>query len=353
LSGTGQASFTLPYSARNMTISFSALSFRSPDSTRYRYRLEGLDTNWHSADSNQRTISYAVLPPGDFTLIVQAATTRGDWNMPGAGLKIMVLPPWWDTWWFYGTMFALSVTALATLYRYRVAKVAAQYRIRLEERVGERNRVARDLHDTLIQSFQGLTFRLQAARHLLPMHPEEAARMLDLVLEKSDDAIIEGRSAVQALRDTKGIDANLVEAVRTVGQELASVASVVPSPVFRLDLSGRPTDIQPNVQEEVYRITSEALRNAFKHAGASLIKCEFDYDGSGLKIRVCDDGLGIVCGSHDRAGKRWGMAGMKERAEKIGADLAIESIPGKGTSVELTLKARPGFPWTRWWRWQS
>lgn len=353
LSGTGQASFTLPYSTRNMTISFSALSFRSPDSTRYRYRLEGLDTNWHSADSNQRTISYAVLPPGDFTLTVQAATTRGDWNMPGAGLKIMVLPPWWDTWWFYGTTFALPVAALATLYRYRVAKVAAQYRIRLEERVGERNRVARDLHDTLLQSFQGLTFRLQAARHLLPKQPEEAARMLDLVLEKSDDAIIEGRNAVQALRDTKGIDTNLVEAVRTVGQELASAASVVPSPAFRLDLSGRPTDIRPNVQEEVYRITSEALRNAFKHAGASLIKCQFDYDASGLKIRVCDDGLGIVRGAYDRAGKRWGMAGMKERAEKIGADLAIESTPGEGTSVELTLKARPGFPWKRWWRWQS
>jgi signal transduction histidine kinase len=252
-----------------------------------------------------------------------------------------VLPPWWSTWWFrLAALIALCAT-LAALYRYRLAKVSAQYRIRLEERINERNRLARELHDTLLQTFQGLIFRMQAARHMLPGRPGEAGRMLDLVLDKSDEAIIEGRNAVQALRDpTQGDD--VIGSVKRLGEELAKVASGTID--FSVKIFGRPMNFDPSIQHEIVRIVCEALRNAFKHSGASTIECVFAFSDADLRVRVHDNGVGLgdKNGAAPGAKKCWGIRGMRERAEKIGADLVIKSSAGFGTSVELSVGSQTG-----------
>lgn len=342
-SGDQPGAVTLPYNDRDMTVSFSALSYRSPETTRYRYKLMGFDNEWHAATSDQRSISYAALPAGTFTLRVQAATTRGNWNMPGASLQIVVLPPWWQSWWARLAVIGILLAGLVSLYRYRVAKVAAQYSIRLEERISERNRLARDLHDTLLQSFQGLIYRLQAVRHSLPHQPAAAAAMLDVVLDKGDEAIIEGRNAVQALRDSTHADFDIVAAVRSEAEELAKL-NPSNAASFKFNVYGQPFDLDPKVRDDVYRIILEALRNAFRHAGASSIDCEFIFTDADLRIQVRDDGSGIrsSAGEDGTSTKRWGLAGMKERAEKIGAHLLIESHSGKGTKIELVVKGSRG-----------
>ena len=191
---------TLSHEQDVFAIEFSALSFRSPATNRYRYMLEGLDQQWHEVGSDRRLVSYTTLPPNVYRFRVQAATSRGPWSEPGKTLSIEILPPWWSTWWFrtmYGAAFLLAVFAA---YDYRLRRIAQQYNMRLEERVGERTRIARELHDSLLQGFQGLMFRLQAVRNLLPGRPTDAMVALDSALDRGDEAIAEGRDAVHDLR---------------------------------------------------------------------------------------------------------------------------------------------------------
>ena len=332
---------TLPYNRNQLAVSFAALSYKSPDTMKFRYMLSGLDGQWHRAGDNERTISYAALPSGTFTLMIQASTGMGEWVAPGTELHIVVLPPWWSTWWFRLAALIAVCATLAALYRYRLAKVSAQYRIRLEERINERNRLARELHDTLLQTFQGLIFRTQAARHMLPGRPGEAGRMLDLVLDKSDEAIIEGRNAVQALRDpTQGDD--VIGSVKRLGEELAKAASGTTD--FSVKIFGRPMNFDPSIRHEIVRIVCEALRNAFKHSGASTIECVFAFSEADLRVLVRDDGVGLgdKNGVAPGAKKCWGIRGMRERAEKIGADLVIKSSAGFGTTVELSVGSQTG-----------
>ncbi|MBB3452778.1 signal transduction histidine kinase/ligand-binding sensor domain-containing protein [Rhizobium sp. BK313] len=334
----------LLYDASHINVSFAALSFRSPESTKYRYRLAGLDSNWHPLNADQRSISYATLPTGKFELIVQAATGRGSWSSPGASLQIEVLPPWWRTTWFYTVSAALVLAGLGSTYRYHIRSVAADYNIRLEERINERNRVARELHDTLLQSFQGLIFRMQAVRQMLPTRPKEAADILDSILERSDEAIVEGRNAIQSLREANLTDVDLSQAIRSIGEILSAESRATPRPRYRHHVTGDPMDLSPKIREEAHRIVGEALRNAFKHSGATLIECVIQYSISGLSIRVRDDGAGIGPAIRGGSAGHWGIAGMKERAAKIGGNLIIESGSGQGTTIELVLKSHEKGP---------
>src|SRR5262249_17268771 len=140
------------------------------------------------------------LPPGSYDLRVQAAVSRGPWTEPGTMLRIHILPPWWKSWWFSTILAAFLVLLAWAAYRYRVQRIAQQFDMRVEERVNERTRIARELHDSLLQGFQGLMFRLQAVRDLLPDRPSEAVEELEGALDRADKAIIEGREAVSDLR---------------------------------------------------------------------------------------------------------------------------------------------------------
>jgi signal transduction histidine kinase len=332
---------TLPFSANQMTVSFSALNFRQPENTLYRYMLEGYDTTWHLASRDQRSVSFATLPTGTFKLLVQATTSPQTWTAPMARLDVTVLPPWWRTWWFYALVLCAFVACIVGAFKYRINQVRADYRIRLDERMAERGRVARELHDTLLQSFQGLLFRLYAARSLMNDQPEEAARMVDLILQKSDDAIIEGRQAISMLRDPETATKDMIDVVRAIGEEI-SANSRERRIKFETQISGTPYELDHKVRDEVCRIIVEALRNAFNHSKATRVTCLFDYGSSALRIRVGDNGVGFQT-TEDERSQRWGIKGMKERANRIGSHLIIESLSGSGTTIELAVPVRRTF----------
>lgn len=220
----------------------------------------------------------------------------------------------------------------------RVRKLTeAQLTLRFEERLAERTRIARELHDTLLQSFQGLMFHFQAVNDQLP--PGKAKEDLERVLDQADQAIIEGRDAIQNLRSSTTLTNELAQAMTALGQELAGTSDGKGgSAKFLVSVEGQPRELHPIVRDDIYRVAREALRNAFHHAQATQIEGEITYSDRLLRLRIRDNGKGIdpkLLGA-GRAG-HWGLPGMRERAQQIGAQLDLWSEIGKGTEVELRI----------------
>jgi len=328
------------------SLEFSALSYFNPATNRYRYKLEGLDRHWHEVGSNQRSVTYTTLPATTYTFRVQGATSRGAWSEPGLALALKILPPWWNTWSFRASCVAAFLGLLWALHRYRLHEIAQQFNARLDERT----RVARELHDTLLQTFHGLVFRFQAARNMLPRRLEEAIEALDGALDTAEQAIAEGRDAIQDLRSAPAVQSDLGQLLTATGQELARSQEVNrDSATFRVTVEGERHDLAPILQDEVYRIAREALRNAFRHARARQIEAEIRYDDRVLRLRIRDDGTGIAPGVLEEGGRagHWGLPGIRERAKRIGARLDFWSEVGAGTEVELTVPASVAYGTSR------
>ena len=232
-----------------------------------------------------------------------------------------------------------------------VRRLRQKFAIALQARVGERTRVARDLHDTLLQSFQGLMLRLQLVEDLLP--DGKAKDQLEQSLQRADQAIAEGRRAVYDLRSSTATPTDLTQAVRSLGDEFATENSAA----FHLVVEGAERELNPIVRDEVYFITREALRNAFCHARANRIEAEIAYGGRAFQLRIRDDGEGIPAQVLEagRAG-HFGLSGMRERAKQVGGKLDFWSGAGAGTEIEFsipgsiayrTTMARPLFPFVR------
>jgi ligand-binding sensor domain-containing protein/signal transduction histidine kinase len=332
---------TLTDDQRNFSLEFASLNFLNSGATRYRYEMNGLDSQWNEVGSDQRVVSYTSLPAGTYVFRAQAAIGRGSWNEPGVELRIHVLPPWWRTAWFTTTLGAFLLLLAWVAYSYRLRSIARQFDIRLDARVSERTRIARELHDSLLQGFQGLMFRLQAVRDLLPDRATEAVQELDGALERGDRAIAEGREAVQDLRGSAVIGTDLEGSLKVLGDELDPRQSRRPAS-YRVLVQGRARALAPLVRDAVYRIAREAFRNALQHAQARKIEAELDYRGTAFHLRVRDDGVGIdpdVLDRGTRAG-HWGLQGMRERAEALGGHLEIWSEDAAGTEVDLVIPAR-------------
>ncbi len=212
--------------------------------------------------------------------------------------------------------------------------------VRLEERVRERTRIARELHDTLLQSFQGTLLHFQAASSLLPTRTAEAKRMLDSAIDLAAQAITEGRDAIQGLRSPEVEITDLAVAIRTFGESLADRGDDG-SPVFQVELVGVARELDPTFAGEVYRIAIEALRNSFQHAEARHIKLEIHHEEKEFRVLVRDDGKGIDSKSLAAEGRKghYGLHGMRERAKLIGSEIMIRSEVGAGTEIELRAPA--------------
>jgi signal transduction histidine kinase len=219
-------------------------------------------------------------------------------------------------------------------------QLARQFEIRMEERVGERTRIARELHDTLLQSVQGLLLKLSAVTYMLPDHGAEAQKMLESVIEQARQAVVESRDTVQGLRSSTLPANEIAQAIRSFGEELAASKADGNRPDFCVQVEGEPRDLAPLLKDEVYRIGCEALRNAFQHACASRIEVEIHYDPRRFRLRVRDNGKGIdpEVLEGGRAG-HYGLASLHERAKTIGGNMAVWCKVDSGTEVELTIPA--------------
>ena len=331
----------LPPRIRDLKIDYTALSFVAPETVQFRYQLEGQDRNWREV-TNDREAQYSNLPPGDYVFRVTAANKSGVWNEASATLEFSVAPAWFQTDWFYASCVLAGLLIAWTIYGIRMRQVARSLSARFDERLSERTRIARDLHDTLLQSFQASLIQMQRARNHLSRSPEEAIRTLDNAIGSTEQAIVEGRDAIQDLRLTVTPQRDLEHLLTVAGRELAKAqdANGTP-PMFRVTVEGPHRSLSPILQDEVYRIGREVLRNAFRHSQASHIEAEIRYDKRKLRLRIRDDGKGIdqkIMAEGARAG-HWGLPGARERATRIGARLDFWSEAGAGTEVELTVPA--------------
>jgi signal transduction histidine kinase len=227
-----------------------------------------------------------------------------------------------------------------SLYQYRLRQIARQFDIRLEERVNERTRIARELHDSLMQGFQGLMFRLQAVRDLLPDRSKEAVEELEGALDRADKVLVEGRESIIDLRAAATVETNLEHLLKALADEVAPREGERAAS-YRVLVEGKMRALAPLVRDDVYRIAREAFRNAVQHSRAAKIEAELIFGDAAFRLRLRDDGVGIdshVLAGRARAG-HWGVQGMRERAVALGGRLEVWSEHGAGTEVDLTIPA--------------
>jgi signal transduction histidine kinase/streptogramin lyase len=321
---------TLPAHTENLEIDYTALSLAIPERMVFRYKLEGVDEEWQNVGT-RRQAYYTKLRPGNYKFHVIACNNDGVWNDAGAALDFRIAPAFNQTVWFQALCWLSGAAMLWFFYLLRLKQATSQMRARLEERLGERTRIARELHDTLLQSFQGLMLRFQVVDELLP--PGKAKEELEEALDLADQAIAEGRNAVYDLRSSATTTNDLAQAVKALGNELATPDAAA----FGLVVEGSTREMHPIIRDELYRISREALRNAFSHARAHHIEVELIY-AEVFRVRIRDDGEGVSPAILE-AGRtgHYGLAGMRERARQIGAKLTIWSGVGTGTEIELSI----------------
>ncbi|MFL6627117.1 MAG: triple tyrosine motif-containing protein, partial [Vitreoscilla sp.] len=324
---------TLPEHTTELRIAYTALSLGIPERVAFRYRLQGVDADWQDA-GNRREAFYTQLSPGDYLFEVRASNDDGVWNNEGASLRFRIQPAFYQTPWFAALCVMGALVLLWGLHRLRLLQASAQMQTRLDARLAERERIARELHDTLIQGFHGLMLRFQTATERIPK--DLAARaMMDAAMDRADAVLIEGRHRLLDLRREE--PPALGPALAEAGEALALHRSAR----FGLAETGTARPLRPEIGDAFLRIGTEALANAFRHAQASRIDVELSHGDGELRLLVRDDGGGMdaeVLAAGRKPG-HWGLTGMRERAEQIGAVLAMRSHPGAGTELELRLPA--------------
>jgi len=325
----------LPPLSRDIQIDYNALSFPIPERVRFRYRLEGWDKDWQDA-STRRQAFYTNLGPGSYRFHVIACNSDGVWNENGASIEFSIAPRYYQTTWFL-ILCALSLVLLTWIaYLFRLRQATARIQERLGARLEERERIARELHDTLLQGVQGLMLRFQGISKTLPADAP-TSRMMNDALDRADELMLQARQGVKDIRAAGMTDSDLPDMLKTCAEDLQQDNTAA----LKLSFLGSPRPLDVTVCTEAYRIAREAMTNAFQHAKAQSIEVEVTYESDSLRINVRDNGDGIEPELLSK-GKtdHWGLSGMRERAEKIGGRLRIWSQPRAGTEVELSVPGR-------------
>ncbi|HKR85587.1 MAG TPA: two-component regulator propeller domain-containing protein [Terriglobales bacterium] len=329
----GKDPLQLPKLVRDLQIDYTALSLAAPEKIRFRYRLDGYDHDWHEA-GNRRQAFYTNLPPGNYTFRVIACNNNGVWNESGATLSMVIPPAFYQTYWFIAFCAIALAGLISVLYMMRVRRVAAIYKGRMEERIHERERIARDLHDTFLQSVQGLMLKFDAIAKQIP-RGDVTRQNLEKALDQADEVLAEGRDRVRDLRETSVPLGDLASAFKRVVEENSAARQFT----FKTVVEGRVRHLHPLVLEETYCIGREALINALTHSEGFHVEVEITYDSRQFRLRIRDDGRGFDTAILEQGGRpdHWGLPGMKERAQRIGAQLELWSRSHTGTEVELRI----------------
>ncbi|MFG6414933.1 two-component regulator propeller domain-containing protein [Roseateles sp. DC23W] len=324
---------TLPAGTTTVRVAFTALSLTMPGRVQFRHRLAGADGTW-SAASPQRSTLLSDLRPGTYRFEVSACNNDGLWSAQTAELTLIIPATLTQSLEFRLAMAALAALLLYGLYLMRLRQIVARVRERGEERSRERERIARDMHDTLLQSVQGLILRLQSVADGLQSDPP-AQQAINQALDRAEAVLVEGRDRLQGLRHTDTSDLE-----REVSRLIAELPFAQTTQVSVASQGQRRT-LQPPVFDEILCIVSEALFNAARHAGAREVVVQVDYGRRWLEVEVRDDGVGVSPEKAAQAGRNghYGMLGMRERAERIGGQFRISGHSGGGTRVSLRIKA--------------
>ncbi|HEY4358370.1 MAG TPA: triple tyrosine motif-containing protein, partial [Acidobacteriaceae bacterium] len=334
----------------DLEINFIGINLSAPERISYRYRLVGEDKTWQDA-GKRRQAFYTRLNPGTYQFQVSASSGE-EWSDLAAPLRIEVTPAFYQTWWFTLLCVLVLLWIAAMIFKARMQFVTEQVHARLSERLAERERVARELHDTLLQGFQGLMMRFHLATQSIPAN-ERARAEMEETMDAADVLLAESRDRIRDLRYESIEPASLDEALRALGEDFASPHTWTLEVVTR----GIACDMNPVSYQEIYAIAKEALVNAFRHSQAAEIKVNLSFEATRFVLEIADNGKGIaadVLGGHKRA-NHWGLSGMQERAQNLGADLKFATPAGGGTEVRLVVPAtvvcreRPRASSLRYW----
>ena len=321
----GPASIDIPFGHARFTMEYAGLSFTAPSEVRYRFRLEGFDKQWTNA-GNRRSATYTNLTPGSYLFHVQAMNNDGVWNSAGAEVRFRIIPPIYRRWWLILLCILAVMALLAGMYLMRLRRLKGQF----DAVLAERNRMAREIHDTLTQDFVGASLQLDLVTQYLSRGKVELAidqvkRTRQLVTEGLDEA----RRSIWELRANNSQDTLPTRLARIVQRDTFS--AVAP----KLHLGGAYRPLEPRVEREVLRIAQEALTNALRHAHTTETSLELHYSSDMLMLTVEDKGVGFVVDAGSSEAGHYGLLGMKERAAAIDGTLEIASQSGKGTRVTL------------------
>jgi signal transduction histidine kinase/ligand-binding sensor domain-containing protein len=331
-----QAGLRLAAGTTQLRIEYTALAYTMPERVRFRYRLEGMDLEWQEAGT-RRTAYYTNLGPGAYRFHVEAINEDGVASGVQSAEPFDIAPDFTQTPWF-AALCALLLAALAyAAYRLRLRQLTRQFRERLHERLVERERIARALHDTFLQSLHGLILHFQAVANRLPAG-SDTRLLMDKTLTQADRVLVEGRDQVMDLR--------VNSACASLPQALREAAGAMSAPeggaALTVSVDGDERELAPEVRDEVYSIAREALSNAYRHAGASALELELSYSARKFALAVRDNGKGLEDGvlANGKPG-HWGLTGMRERAQQIGGTLHIGHRGGHRDGdggVEVTLE---------------
>jgi signal transduction histidine kinase len=317
---------------KTLEIRYFGVHLTDPDRVTYRYRLAGLEDAWQEAGTRTEAF-YTRLPPGTYTFQVMASSGNAVWTKPVSSEPFVVMPSFYQTTWFRVLCLVAALALIFAIFTLRVRALTRTIRVRAEGRADERIRIARELHDTLLQGVQGLLLNFHVAAQKIA--PDDASKaMLERTLATADRIILEGRNRVSSLRSEQLTHAELVASIENVGKDLRFDSDVQ----FGVHRSGGEAVLHPHVADEIFWIAREALTNAFRHSGASRILVELIHGKRYFRLICTDDGRGFDAENGGKEG-HWGLPGMRERAWRVGGRLEVQSARARGTRISVSLPA--------------
>lgn len=312
-----------------LSFEFTGISFVAPQHLRFKYRLEGFDRHWIDAGS-RRDAYYTNLPPGSYQFLVMARNRDGIWSSQAASVSFRMRAHFYQTKWFFSLLLFIAAGMTYTLYRWRVNRVRAEF----QAVIAERNRIAREIHDTLAQGFVGVSLQLELAQRLMSTSFESAREILQQTQVLVQESLEEARRAIWSLRSRPGSEDTLPSKLsKAIRQSVQNKALEV-----KFQVQGAYRPLPPKIEDEILRIGQEAVMNVVRHAQASHLQVSLVFNAKTAEMHVSDDGLGFEPEScESQADGHFGLRGMRERAEAINAKLSVVTATGSGTRIRLEL----------------
>ena len=311
---------------RRLQFSYTGLNLTAPDKVVFRYRLSGLEDKW-SEPTQMRSATYTNLAPGHYHFEVIAANGGGAWSGAVQSAEFEMMPHFYQTPWFFAAWIASLALAIWGIYLLRVRQIRGRFELVLNERT----RIAREIHDTLLQGFAGVAWQLDSVSRQMLGHPRESQRILNMLLAQMDECLVESRQAISGMRVRTAGQLNWEQQIEGMGRQLAEDSGAE----FVFNRNGPPYELTPLGCESIFFVAKEAIRNAFRHAGPRSVSVLVQYSANELVVTVTDDGRGFTA-LQEFAPGHWGIQGMRERMSLAAGELVIESSP-TGTIVRATL----------------
>jgi ligand-binding sensor domain-containing protein/two-component sensor histidine kinase len=322
------ATVTIPPGSHRLAFEYAALSFVAPQKVQFQYKLDGFDRDWVDAGA-RRTAYYTNLPPGHYTFRVKACNNDGVWGQESATLALRLQPYFYQTVWFY-LLLILTVALLGYgIYLWRLRLVELRFQVVLTER----NRIAREIHDTLAQGFVAVSVQLQVASRLLANSPEVAQRHLTQAQELVRSGLEDARRAIWELRSQGTQESDFASQLIHMANRVTASSTIK----TEVHVSGTYRPLPSQTEDQLLRIAQEAVTNAVRHAQPDHIEIQLRYAENRIAVTVEDDGRGFSGDAPSIREGHYGLTGMKERAEQMGGSLTVSSKAGQGTRVQVEI----------------